>query len=627
MGSQFRETKIGFDESLLPNPENYFGKELFVFPLNDSFELDGFLSDWREYQVHRQVFSGPSASFSLLLGSKERHFVVSIKVDDSVAIYPTMESRYVADQLEVEFKTAGSEYQKLVLSARGTGQFPVLIARNGELKNDWRYKAFWKLTDSGYNIELKFPSGIKPKEIRVVHNNIDRPQQTKYTERYSSTRYELNPIVWPSSKLVKQLKSIQLAASQRVWLLDNKGRVLASNGKIDADDVSYSSSPLFNWILSNQSEIEADPRENALQLDDEDIYLALKGTASARIENIKNSDVSIAVATYPIVISEAIVGVVLLEENIAKVQVLQLKTLIRMFVIILSVFLLIMWIIFWYVSRVVTRIKRLNESLDASVDSHGRINRPLDLVVDDGDEIDDLTKAFSQMGTRLFEYNDHLEKLASRLSHELRTPIAIVRSSLDNLLLNCEDNEEREIIDRALAGSQRLGEIITRMRRASGVKQAMQTADTETIEVISFVSQLVKGYQHSFTDSQFEFRTELNDFEMRMSADLFTEMLDKLVANAMDFSENGSTITVSFYRVKNKLRLSVENYGQVIEKKNLKKIFHSLVSIRTSQQSGGANLGLGLYVVRLIAEFHGATAKAKNKPDQNGVEMLIDFSL
>lgn len=627
IGGQFTEQKQAFDESLLPDPQNYFAKELFVFPLSEAFELDGLLADWGEYAIHRQTFSGPSASFSMQLGRKERHFFVSLKVNDKQPIYMNMDSQFVADQIEIEFKTSPSNYQRLILSASGSGQFPVMSYDNGTQKNDWRYKAYWRLTATGYNIEIKFPSGIKPREIRVTHNNVDSEKRKKFGERYSSTRYEFNPIVWPSIRLVQHLENIQLSPSQRVWLLDNQGRVLASNGRINDEQVAYSSSPLFNWFLSSQTEIEVDPRENVLQLDDESIYQALKGRATSKIENIKHSEISLAIATFPIIINEQIVGAILLEENIAKVQILQRKTLIRMFLIILSVFLLVMWIIFWYVSRMVNRITRLNQSIVASVDSQGRINKPLDLDVEDGDEIDELTRAFSQMGTRLFEYNDHLEKLASRLSHELRTPIAIVRSSLDNLLINCEDVEERKTIERALTGSQRLGEIITRMRRASGVKQAMQSADTESIEIVNFVGLLVDGYRNSFVGFNFVFESDISSLTIPLSADLFTEMLDKLISNAMDFCCENGKINISLSKERGKLRLLVGNNGPMIEKKNLKRVFHSLVSIRSTQQSTGTNLGLGLYVVRLIAEFHGATAKAKNKADQSGVDILIDFRL
>ncbi|MCF6194006.1 MAG: ATP-binding protein [Kangiellaceae bacterium] len=235
------------------------------------------------------------------------------------------------------------------------------------------------------------------------------------------------------------------------------------------------------------------------------------------------------------------------------------------------------------------------------------------------------------MGARLFEYNDHLEKLASRLSHELRTPIAIVRSSLDNLLLNCQSEEEKEIIERALQGNLRLSEIISRMRQASGVKEAMQTAEKEDVDIVEFMQQLISGYSQSFKSHKFELICNLKGESNKglgiklysLSPDLFAEMLDKLVVNAMEFSDGKDSIKIRLTRAKERLVISVENCGPAILKKNRRKIFHSLVSIRDNNQSTGTNLGLGLYVVRLIAEFHGAKVKVDNLENDSGVIFFI----
>ena len=625
IGSQLASNLNWFEESLLPDSKTFLGKELFVFPLNQSFELDGYLDDWQDYEIHRQVFSNENKSFAILLGSFKRHLMVSIKINDPYVVYPQVNNDFVSDQIEIEFKNRNGEYQRIYLSPQTGGRFPVRILRDGKIKIDWRYKANWVATSTGGNLEMQFPSGFKPKEIKITHKNVDQQGLRKFENIYSSSSYDLNPLVWPSIGLVNYFDKIQLPPAQRLWVLDTHGRVLASAGNLKASEISFSSNSIFNWFLASQSDIQTDPRENILRLDSEEIYLALKGQSSTRIENIPNSEQSIALVGFPIKVDDKIYGVLLLEENIARVQILQRKTLINMFGIILAVFLLVMWIIFWYVSKMVGRIKYLNTAIDQVVDQQGRMKSPLSIKIDKGDEIDDLYRAFSHMGTKLFEYNDHLEKLASRLSHELRTPIAIVRSSLDNLLLSCDDEDDKEIIKRALEGNQRLGEIITRMRQASGVKEAMQTAEKLSLDIEKYLVQIVKGYQLSFSEFKFQFDSTVTQKYQDISPDLFSEMLDKLISNAMEFCSQDKPIIVSLNQDKKSTLLSVSNSGPVIPKKDLRRIFHSLVSIRTNQQATGTNLGLGLYVVRLIAEFHKATVRAENRADGSGVVFCIKW--
>ena len=650
IGNQLAQNKEWFEESLLPDSSDFIGKEIFVFPLDSSFNLDGYFDDWINFEPHRQSFGNTSGSLTVLVGYIEGHLILSIAVKDDLIIYSAdaassgktelshgvysaqdEHEKYLSDQLEIEYKDEKGNYHSLYLVPKSAGDLAVRTSRNKKQVIDWRYKAYWIETQQGFNVELKFPSNIKPTELRLISKNLDKNKLSQFSSQITSAPYGLNPLVWPSKNIVNYIENTRLTTAQRIWVLDTHRRVLASSGNLKTKGMKFSSNPILNWVLASQSELTLDPRADHLRLDSTGIYRALKGESSSNVENIRHTDQSIALATYPIKHNDKVLGVLLLEENVARIQLTQKKALINMFLIILSVLVLVVWVIFWYVSRLVKRIKTLNKTIEQVVDNQGRMQEPLVLPNEEGDEIDDLNRSFGQMGARLFEYNDHLEKLASRLSHELRTPIAIVRSSLDNLLLNCQSEDEKEIIERALQGNQRLGEIITRMRQASGVKEAMQTAEKEEVDIVEFMRQLLSGYSQSFKTHKFELICNLKRESNKdskntlysLSPDLFAEMLDKLIANAIEFSDGEEAIKIRLDQKINKLVISVENSGPVIKKKNRKRIFQSLVSIRDNNQSTGTNLGLGLYVVKLISEFHGASVRVDNLEDGSGVVFSI----
>ena len=71
--------------------------------------------------------------------------------------------------------------------------------------------------------------------------------------------------------------------------------------------------------------------------------------------------------------------------------------------------------------------------------------------------------------------------------------------------------------------------------------------------------------------------------------------------------------------------LEVRNLGPVLPEAMADKLFESMVSIREGNGSGDPHLGLGLYIVRLIAEAHGARASARNLAGDEGVVMAIAF--
>lgn len=626
IASQLNSRSDWFKESLLPNSSRFIGQELFVFPLSDSFTLDGYFDDWNDHELHRKTFEKNGVSISILLGNAAQNFILSIASNDKHIIFPRIENDTLSDRIEIEFRNDKGVIQQLLLAPSGAGEFAVKTTKKGIMRHDWRYKAFWNNTSTGFDVELRFPSNLRPREIKVTYKSVSNQQEKIYSSVVESSMRDLNPVVWPSREFANYLNSISLKPAQRIWLLDHYGRVLASSGSLNNHGVEFSRNSFLNWFLAGQSEIEVDPRKDQLHLDSEDIYRAFKGKPSTRVEPVKNSDNAVAIATYPIKISGQVKGVLLLEENVAKVQVLQKKTLVKIFGTIVIVFILVVWIVFWYVNRTVGRIKYLNEEIERVVDRQGRMRDSLNLDVKNGDEIDELYRAFSHMGDRLFEYNEYLEKLAARLSHELRTPIAIVRSSLDNLLLNEPTIENKVLIERAMSGNDRLGDIIARMKQASGVKEAMQSAEKEDLELNAFVAKMIDGYQASFSAFRFIFTPYEKEITKSISTDLFCEMVDKLIANAMDFSSSNEPILINLGKENNRLLLSFSNSSLTIPKKNLKRIFHSLVSIRTTEQSSGNNLGLGLYVVRLISEFHGFSVTAKNRDDNTGVVIKIYLS-
>ena len=98
-------------------------------------------------------------------------------------------------------------------------------------------------------------------------------------------------------------------------------------------------------------------------------------------------------------------------------------------------------------------------------------------------------------------------------------------------------------------------------------------------------------------------------------------MLDKLAATAADFSPRDEPVRI---RLDEKGTLTVSNSGPQLPGEMNGRLFESMVSVRSEGQSKEPHLGLGLYIVRLIAEFHGGVARAANREDGSGVVVKIE---
>ncbi len=114
--------------------------------------------------------------------------------------------------------------------------------------------------------------------------------------------------------------------------------------------------------------------------------------------------------------------------------------------------------------------------------------------------------------------------------------------------------------------------------------------------------------------------SEVSDFRIE-------QLLDKLIDNAVDFATPGSTIVVGLTTDADNLTLFVTNHGPVIPKEMENNIFDSMVSVRASNPDNRLHFGMGLYVVRIIAEHHRGSVSAVNLLNKNGVTFRVTLPL
>ena len=102
------------------------------------------------------------------------------------------------------------------------------------------------------------------------------------------------------------------------------------------------------------------------------------------------------------------------------------------------------------------------------------------------------------------------------------------------------------------------------------------------------------------------------------------QLLDKVITNAVEFSQDGEiAITCGFNR--SNWVVSVENKGILLPENMSSQLFDSMISVRENKSTETPHLGLGLYIARLIAEFHNGEINAENNENSDGV--IVSFRL
>ena len=163
------------------------------------------------------------------------------------------------------------------------------------------------------------------------------------------------------------------------------------------------------------------------------------------------------------------------------------------------------------------------------------------------------------------------------------------------------------------------------MSEAARLEQALQEAEPEIFDLREVVEGSVQSYRAAWPRATFEWNAPDTPCPVHGVPDLIVQMLDKLIANALDFHTPGTPITVVLVGRGPAPVLEVRNLGPVLPEAMADKLFESMVSIREGNGPGDPHLGLGLYIVRLIAEHHGGTVGARNLVDEDGVSVWVDL--
>ena len=272
-----------------------------------------------------------------------------------------------------------------------------------------------------------------------------------------------------------------------------------------------------------------------------------------------------------------------------------------------------------YSSWLSLRIRRLSSAAESALDAD-KVHTDLPSALAN-DEIGDLSRSFANVLRQLGEYNEYLRSLAVRLSHEMRTPLTIVTSSLENLEHEPLTDEAANYTLRAKDGATRLKKILNAMSEASKVEEIMENVDFEHFNLHDALTSTVAAYGDAYPERHFLFNSDSADVQFEGAPELIIQMLDKLADNAVEFSAPGDRINIVLSADANDVIITVSNPGPPLPEKMRTQLFDSLVSVRDRNRD--KHLGLGLYIARLIAEGHGGTISASNT--EQGVAFQISL--
>lgn len=622
-----------FDTSFSQDENN-----LYVHRLNNKVQLDGYTNDWQSYIDWSDTYSSENSTnednFKLIVSKDKHYYYVLIQVKDNDVIYSTLDAENgIGDHFILVYRDQYQRLQKDYLVPNGPGltrpfryvrgldAYGVEIRNKKDLTNT---SAVWQTTATGYDIEIKIPAYLIGERLGFIFNDIDKSQKDSISTFGKAISDEPGRIISSSRRIESIIYTQGRSEGRRIWVLDKSAQVLASDGSLRRVFPKNAFNIIYTLLLPPAHDYFKDDLAGASRLQGAEVKEALSGKTQTRWRSSPDGKAVIVSAATPVWFDNKVIGAVVIEETTNNIQIMQRRVLAGLFNKTLLIFFIIVFILLLFASRLSSRLIKLNHETSEAIDEYGKVKGEIS-ATRSSDEIGELSRSFSSMLERLEQYHTYLEGMASRLSHELRTPMAIVQSSLDRLKTEQDENSRKEILQAAETGLQRLQTLLTRLSEAARIEQALHESDKEEINLNTFLRECVDGYRLAYPDQTFKLITPEVELSLEINKDLFFQMLDKLISNAVDFSYPDNEIVIKLIENSGSKEIQVINSGPRLPEDMLDELFNSMVSIRNERAEAGPHLGLGLFIAKLIAEFHGGKISAINLQDEEGVQINITF--
>ena len=284
----------------------------------------------------------------------------------------------------------------------------------------------------------------------------------------------------------------------------------------------------------------------------------------------------------------------------------------RTVVVAIWIFFAAMVITFFISRRITDPIKRICEV--AREYEHGRFTARV--KVDGQDEITELSKAFNNMAGGLATHEENRNTFVANVSHDLRTPMTTISGFVDGILDGTIPPEEQEKYLKTISvETHRLSRLVNTLLEVSRLESGKVMHMTEfnvTETARQILISLMGKIESKKLDIQFEGGED--DVFVLADSDAIHQVLYNLVDNAVKFTPEKGTLSISVTAKGKKACICVRNTGEGIPEEEIPRIFDRFYKSDRSRGLDKTGTGLGLYIVKTILDKHGESVHVESVP-------------
>ena len=229
------------------------------------------------------------------------------------------------------------------------------------------------------------------------------------------------------------------------------------------------------------------------------------------------------------------------------------------------------------------------------------------------DEIGRLSGALRGMVGALYDRIDSNEQFAADVAHEIKNPLASLRSAIGSLRIVRKDEHRNKLLDVIEHDVRRLDRLVSDISNASRLDSELVKEEEQEFDLLEMLGNIGEFLGQDAQSKGIEFISDLPKRPITISGlePRLAQVFVNLISNAISFCEDGDAIRVWARKRDNRVLVVVEDTGPGIPEESLGKIFKRFYTSRP-QSDFGNNSGLGLAISKQIVEAHGGVIWAEN---------------
>ena len=293
----------------------------------------------------------------------------------------------------------------------------------------------------------------------------------------------------------------------------------------------------------------------------------------------------------------------------------------------------------WYMTKPIKKISKLSKQM-ADMDFSGLCptNRTDEIGVL-SHSLNDLSKKLAAALSELQEANQKLQadidmerrlekqrlEFFAAASHELKTPITIIKGQLQGMLYQVGRYKDRETyLAQSLEITDTLGKMVQELLTISRLDTPGYTCKKSNLNLSNFIIDRVTSFEDLFMQKDLIVEQSISP-EIYILGDmqLLQKALDNLLGNAAAYSGAGNQVLIKLWKETETTTLTIENTGAYIPDEAISKLFEPFYRVDQSRNRQTGGTGLGLYIVKTILDLHGAKIEIANTIQ--GVIVSVQF--